>query len=53
VFRIIAKWQSSPIITSIDTPSYDITKINFPAVTICPVFTVNKNKLIDQVCMTE
>jgi hypothetical protein len=51
VCRIIIKWHNSPIITSIDTPSYDVTNINFPAVTICPVYSVIEQKLVNEVCM--
>ena len=43
--RIIKKWQSSPIITSVDDTNYPVTKILFPAVTICPNF---KGKMILQ-----
>ena len=46
--RIIKKWQSSPIITSVDDTNYPVTKILFPAVTICPNFkgkTVFRKKM--------
>ena len=39
--RIFKKWQNSPIITSVDDTHYPVTKILFPAVTICPNFKGN------------
>jgi hypothetical protein len=50
VIRIIDKWQKSPIITSIDSTNYPVTKVVFPAVTICPNFKGIKEKLVTEIC---
>ena len=48
--RIFRKWQKSPIITSVDDTNYPVTKIDFPAVTICPNF---KGNVYDNTVLTE
>jgi hypothetical protein len=49
-YRIIKNWQNSPIITTIDDSHYSLNKLDFPAVTICPVTKVIVAKLETEIC---
>ena len=49
-WRILSKWQSSPIITSIDSTNYPLSQVVFPAVTICPTYKGIKEKLVSEIC---
>ena len=48
--RIVRKWQTSPIITTIESTNYPLSKVAFPAVTICPNFKGIKEKVVTEVC---
>ena len=48
--RIVKKWQTSPIITTIETTHYPLTKVPFPAVTICPNYKGIKGKVATEIC---
>ena len=50
VVNIFQNWFSNPIITTIDNSHYALNKIDFPAVTICPVSKVMPKKLVNEVC---
>ena len=39
------KWESGPVLVSIDTTAHPVSTIPFPAVTICSVNKVEKDKL--------
>lgn len=51
--RIVNKWQSSPIITTLDSTNYALNKIPFPAVTICPNVKGIKAKVVNEMCRLE
>lgn len=36
IYPVFDRYQNDPTITTIDDLTYPISKINFPAVTICP-----------------
>ena len=48
--KILTKWETSPIIISLDSASHPISEIPFPAVTICPTVKGIKEKVISEVC---
>ena len=48
--RIVNKWQTSPIITTIESTNYPLSKVPFPAVTICPNYKGIKGKVATEVC---
>ena len=48
--RIVNKWQTAPIITTIESTNYPLSKVPFPAVTICPNYKGIKGKVATEVC---
>ena len=48
--RIVNKWQTSPIITTIESTNHPLSKVPFPAVTICPNYKGIKGKVATEVC---
>lgn len=51
--RVLVKWATSPIITTIDTVHHPISEVDFPAVTICPIFHADIKKLIYYSCQNK
>lgn len=45
IIQTYKKWQASPVIVSFDEKSIPIWEITFPAVTICPVIKIDRDKL--------
>lgn len=52
-YRIVNKWQNSPVITTLDSTNYALNKIAFPAVTICPNVKGIKAKVVNEMCRLE
>lgn len=40
------KWETSPVYVSVETTSYPVVNIPFPAVTICSVNKIQEHKLM-------
>lgn len=48
--NVVTIWQTNPIQISIDDAHYPLTKIDFPAVTICPQNKIVVGKLVTELC---
>jgi hypothetical protein len=53
VYNIIANWQASPVVVTIENDNYPISEVHFPSVTICSTTKVTPEKLVSEVCRLE
>lgn len=45
IARMWAKWESSPVLISVETTDFPNSELYFPTVSVCPVNKVSSNKL--------
>lgn len=51
--NVIKIWQTNPIQISIEDAHYPLSKIDFPAVTICPHNKIIVGKLVTELCKND